>query len=350
MKLAAKQLPAFLKNPAASSQAVLVYGPDEGQVREHARNLLKAVVDDPKDPFAVEELSDDALKDDMACLADALFALSLMGGRRAVWLESDSDKVGKFLSELYAEGKKPEAYLVIVAGELTPRSTLRALFEAHPQLQALACYRDEGYSLTGVISQHFQTAGMRLSRDVVDYLADNLGNDRQVTRSELDKILLYLGDDKELSVEVAMELVGNRSETSMDDYAGALADGKWQDVEKVGQRLLREGAVPIMVIRSFQRYFQRLHLMKATMLQTRQSSEQVIEAAKPKVFFRQKPILQRQLGSWELGMLEQVLQILTQAERASKETGSSPEAILQDAVLQILTLYVRARRASNSAA
>lgn len=349
MKLTVKQLPQFLKNPAATTQGVLVYGPDDGQVREHARSLLKAVVADPKDPFAVEELTEDSLKDDPARLSDALYAMSMMGGKRAVWLESDSDKTGKFLTELYAEGRKPEAFLIVLAAELTPRSTLRALFEGHPHLQALTCYRDEGASLDSVISQHFSAAGVRISRDVVGYLAGNLGNDRSVTRSELDKILIYLGEDKELSIEVAMELVGNRSENSMDDFAGALADGNWRDVERVGQRLLREGAVPIVVIRAFQRYFMRLHLMKATMLQTRQSVDQVLTNAKPKIFFRQVPIMRRQLVSWELSMLEQVLQILTRAERGAKETGTNPEAELQDAVLQILSLYHKARR-SNSAA
>lgn len=346
MKLNSKQVPAFLKNPAHNCSGALVYGVDEGQVREYAQAIARAIVADVNDPFSVTELAEDQLKTEPVALHDALFAMNLMGGRRLVRLEASSETTGKFLSEIFSETVKPEAYLLVTARELQARSILRALFEKENTLAAIACYKDEGYQLDALIQQRFREADIRADRAVTDYLSANLGNDRRVTLNELDKMILYAGDTRSLSLEEAMELVGNSAELTLDDLCAAVADSDWRAVERILQKLMREAVQPIQVIRALQRYFQRLHLLVNMMRQQRMSADQVIGECKPKVFFKQVPVLRRQLASWQAGTLESVLELLTQAERGAKETGASTEAQLRHYVTRILAIGYKQRRAS----
>jgi DNA polymerase-3 subunit delta len=223
---------------------------------------------------------------------------------------------------------------------------LRALFEGHGKLAALPCYRDENVQIDGLIAQAFRSHGIRAEREVVQYLAANLGADRQVTRSEIEKIVLYCGEGAELTLAEAIDLVGNSAELTLDDLCNALADGNIRGVDRIMQKLVRENTQPIQILRALQRYFLRLHLAAAKMKQQGISADQVINDMKPKVFFKQVPILRRQLMTWSLTMLESALLMLTKAEQASKETGSSPEAQLQHYSTQILALLYKNRKSA----
>lgn len=346
MKLASKQVPGHLKAPTKDCWATLIYGADEGQVREYAKEIARTVVADPNDPFSCVELTEDLLKNEPTRLYDELFALSMMGGQRLVRLDATSEATGKLLTDIYDGNIQPEAYLVVSSGELTPRSTIRALFERHTKLAALACYKDVGYQIDGLIQQALRSHNIRAEREVVQYLAANLGTDRQVTRSELDKIVLYCGDGGQLTIEDAIDLVGNSAELTLDDLCNALADGNIRAVDRVMQKLIRENTQPIQIVRGLQRYFLRLHLIASKIKQLNIPADQVINEIKPKVFFKQIPILRKQLSYWSLPMLESTLLMLTKAEQASKETGSSPESQLQHYVTQILALLYKHRKSA----
>lgn len=345
MKIASRQISAFLSGQIKTCKGVLIYGADEGQVREHAGSVQKAFGVDAKDPFAYTELGEDQLKAQPTLLYDELFAISMMGGQRFVCLQTGSDATGRELEEIfYDKQKQPDNFLLILAGELSARSTLRILFENHPQLAAIPCYKDEAQNIGVLVQQTLTQAKIQASRDVVDYLRENLGADRYVTRSELEKIALYCGEGGQLSLEDARALVGNSTDTGLDDLCNALADGHIRQTETVLQKLLREAVQPIQMIRALQRHFLRLHLLASQIAQDRIPVSQAVANAKPKVFFKQVPIMERQLTQWKLTMVEQALLLLTAAERASKETGSAPEAQLQHYATEILALFHKSRR------
>ena len=58
MKLDARKLPAFLRDPGACRVA-LIYGEDAGLIRDRAEALVRAVAGSLDDPFLVAELSRD---------------------------------------------------------------------------------------------------------------------------------------------------------------------------------------------------------------------------------------------------------------------------------------------------
>src|SRR6201996_954349 len=100
MKLQGAAVERFLGKPDPAVRAVIVYGGDEGLVRERAARLGKTVVADLADPFQVAVLSGDALAGDPALLADEASAMSLMGGRRLIRIRDGSDKVTKALNAM----------------------------------------------------------------------------------------------------------------------------------------------------------------------------------------------------------------------------------------------------------
>src|SRR5678816_2901131 len=117
MKLSAGRVDAFVKKPDPKIRAVLVYGPDSGQVREHAKALVVGAAGDASDPFRVAELTGAALREDPTRLIDEANALSLMGGRRAVWVREATDGLAS-LFEALLQGLEFESLVVAEGGDL----------------------------------------------------------------------------------------------------------------------------------------------------------------------------------------------------------------------------------------
>ena len=59
----------------------------------------------------------------------------------------------------------------------------------------------------------------------MQYLANHLGNDRGITLSEIGKIALYMGDDKEVTLDTAMELIGHNAAEGLEEICHAVACG-----------------------------------------------------------------------------------------------------------------------------
>ncbi|MBT7582049.1 MAG: DNA polymerase III subunit delta, partial [Kordiimonadaceae bacterium] len=82
MKISYRDIDAQVRKLSPGYQAVLIYGPDEGLVRERATKIAKQVVEDLQDPFLVANIDPDSLKSEPGILADEAAAISMMGGRR----------------------------------------------------------------------------------------------------------------------------------------------------------------------------------------------------------------------------------------------------------------------------
>src|SRR5688572_24051534 len=93
MKLTTRNIDPFLKKPDPAARVILVYGPDNGLMRERAQQLALTIVKDLNDPFNVAALSAEILADDPARLSDEAGAISMMGGDRVIRIENAGDKL-----------------------------------------------------------------------------------------------------------------------------------------------------------------------------------------------------------------------------------------------------------------
>jgi DNA polymerase-3 subunit delta len=333
MKLSAGRIESFLKAPDAKIRAVLVYGPDAGLVKERLDRLTAGVVKDLSDPFRIAELPATILKDDPARLADEAAAIAMTGGRRVVRLRDAGDGIAKVLESFLAD-PHGDSLIVVEAGELGPRSTLRRLFEGAENAAALPCYADEGGSLDAVIIETLREHGLTAEPDAVAWLADHLGGDRKLTRSELEKLALYMGGPGRVRLADAAACIGDTAALSMSDLAQAVGGGDHAAAQRVVDRLFAEGTSPIAVLRSLQYHFQRLHLLAGLIAQGK-SVDQALASLRPPVFFRAADSLRAQIGRWPANRLATALDLILGAEIDCKTTGMPAEEICGRTILQL---------------
>jgi DNA polymerase-3 subunit delta len=343
MKVRANRVDAFVGQPETG--IVLVYGPDEGLVRERADALVAGAVEAPSDAFRLVVLDAATVAGDTARLVDEAAALSLTGGRRAVRLRGAGDTVTGACEGLMS-APRGDTLIVVEAGDLGPRSSLRRLFEAADEAAALPCYGDDRGGIARLITDSLAAEGLVPTPEALEFLTENLGADRAVTRGELAKLSLYMGGPGPLSLDDAMACIGDSGASSVDDLVLAVGGGDLAGLERALDRVFSEGGSPVAVVRAVSRHFQRLHLA-AGLVAAGRTPDQAMAALKPPVFFKARDAFRGQVRSWPGDRLVRALAMLSEAELDCKSSGPPPLAVCGRALLRIAQA---ARRPSTGAA
>jgi DNA polymerase III subunit delta len=334
MKLAWKDIEPFVKKPDPKARVVLIYGPDDGLMRERAGSIGKSVVPDLTDPFNVTVMTADQVVDDPARLNDEARSMSLMGGARLIRIEGGADKITPVLKDYLAD-PSAENLVVIEAGELGPKSTLRALCEKNASAAAVPCYVDDERGVANLIRQMAGEYGYNVQSDAVQFLTANISGDRARIRNELDKLFLYVGNaSKNVTLDDARAACGEAGDQSIDDLIYAIGGGKTEAALTAYTKLLEEGVAVVTILRSMQNHFRRLHFVKSTMDEGSDVGT-AMKALQPPIFFKQEDAFKSHLRKYSGGRLLAILQRLSQIEAQTKTTGAPVETLCSQAILSL---------------
>ncbi len=339
MKLQGAAIERFLAKPDPAIRAVVVYGGDEGLVRERAQRLARHVVKDLNDPFRVALLGAEALAQDPPLLADEASSLSLMGGRRLIRVRDGSDKITKALSALL-EAPAGDSLTVIEAGDLSARSSLRKLAEGAAAAAAMPCYVEDEIGLARALAAQITEAGKAIDPDAMRLLASSLVGDRMLARGEVDKLLLYTGESRAITRADVEATVVDTATLDMDDALRAALDGNFAALDRCLDKLSGEGVSGVAILRIAQTAFRRLHLTRAR-LDAGASLDRALSQLHPPLFFKARDAFAADVERWPLVRLQAVLERLVEAEVQSKRTGAD------DALLAADTLFAVARIAAG---
>ncbi|WP_374369616.1 DNA polymerase III subunit delta [Dongia sp.] len=340
MKLERQSLDRFLKSPAENVAAVLIYGPDEGMVHERANLMTRAILGEADDPFRLVELSGDDLKADGARLSDEARAIAMMGGRRVIRVSRVTDALEPVFAALLEEHRDSALALVVVeAGDVGSRSSLKKLFEGIDHAGAVACYRDEAAALPAIIGQQVKEAGLEIERDALSYLAANLGGDRGVTRSEIDKLILYMGAEKRIALKDAEACVADQAAIGLDDLCQAVGLGELKSLERQLERNLAE-THPIMLVKMVSRHFLRLHQVIAR-LQRGEPLDAAMNSLQPRVFWKAVDGFKLQCRRWQAGAIANALLRLAELEAEAMRHHQFADTLIRRGLMEVATLANR---------
>jgi DNA polymerase III subunit delta len=337
MKLTARNIDGFIKKPDPAARVILVYGPDNGLMRERAQALALTVVKDLNDPFNVAALSAEILADDPARLSDEAGAISMMGGDRVIRIENAGDKL-TVLIKGYLANPSPTTLVILEASELTTKSSLRKLCEAAKNAAAVPCYVEDERDLGRLIRETMQSHNLRIDNDAVGWLAANISGDRMKARGELEKLALYKGKEPTpVSIQDAQAACGESGARNLDDLIFSVGGRQSNKALQVYNQLQEEGVPFIVVLRALQTHFRRLHATKAR-LQDGSDLQAALYALSPPPFFKYEPLFREQVNMWSIPTLNRVMSRLMDVEASCKKTGAPVETLCAQALLGISSI------------
>ena len=335
MKLiGAAQIQAFLRAPPPDVAVALIYGADEGLVRERAetitRNILGSASDDP---FRLTQMSGEEVRQDPARLADEYSSLSLIGGRRVVRVRDAGDNLSKTIDYILTL-PRGDALIVLESGGLDARSALRKTCEGASMACAIPCYIDGPAEVERLIRDTLSGHRIRIDADSLQYLVGHLGNDRMVSRQELEKLTLLAGDGGTLSFADVVASIGDSSSLALDDVIYDALDGHYAATAEGLDRLFLEGTNPVSILRAALRHGHKLHLA-ASHLAGGQGLDSVVKGIRPPLFFKLVDRFRAQLRAWPPARIERMLSLLHAAEFNCKRTGFPDDTICRHALLSL---------------
>ena len=317
----------------------MLYGPDQGLVRERARQLAHHFCDQPDDPFAQANLTGQQVSEDKVRLADEANAVNIFGGLRLVTLSGSGTEMTEAVKLAFAN-PKPEARIIIRANDVNTRHALVKLCEETKFCASIGCYSDDARNLSEIARDIFARDKIRVSGEVMLAITARLGADRQMSLSELNKLALYAGDGGSLTVEDVAIALGDSGKVAIDEVSLALLTGQIEAFERDYARLRHEGIQPIAVIRQLLTLFKNMQMAKAHMQAAGLLLRRLPSCARPFIF-KMKPVLTRQLSLWRPEQISQSIDRLMQAEIQTKSAGSADPATLTGQIL--LGICLRAR-------
>jgi DNA polymerase III subunit delta len=333
VRLSSGQVENFLRRPDPETRAVLLYGPDLGLVRERADALGRSIVADLSDPFRVADLTGAAVTADPARLYDEAAQISLAGGRRLVRVRDVSDAQGAVFGRFLAD-PPGDGLVVVEAGDLPSRGTLRRAFDDAAHGVSIGCYPDSARDLVAVIRESLAAHRVGVSRDAIDFLVMQLGGDRLLTRAELEKLALYVGDGGQVELDDVRSAISDSATLSLDDAVLAAAEGDASALDRTLARVFQEGGSPVTVVRAMLRHLQRLHTLSAQ-LGKAGAVDAVLRSARPPIFFKQQENYRRQLRRWQEPELRRLLDHLRDTEAQLKTTGIPGPTLCRAALFAI---------------
>jgi DNA polymerase-3 subunit delta len=334
MKLSFRQIDPFVKSPDPKARVILIYGPDNGLMKERSTAIGLKVTPDLNDPFNAVTLTGDLLAEDTARLSDEAKALSMMGGARLIKIENGGDKLTTTLKD-YLEDPSDENLVIVEANELGPRSSLRQLCEKAKNAAAIPCYVDDERSVAQLIRDVLKENNFRIDPEASAVLAANIAGDRAKARNELEKLITYMGQNNtNITLEDVQASTGDIGVSSIETLIYAVAGSDPKNAAAAFDRLIKEGVAEIVILRSLQNHFKRLHATNS-LIEAGQSTEEALKSLQPPLFFKVKDSFTAQLRKWKGPKLEMILQKLATLEADTKKTGTPVQTLCSQAILSI---------------
>jgi DNA polymerase-3 subunit delta len=331
--LRGKEIDAFLARPDPGRPIILLYGPDAGLVRERADALLASAVDDPNDPFSLVRLDGDELSAEPSRLVDEALTIPLFGGRRAIRVRAGSRSFASGVDTL-AETPLKDCRVVIEAGELRPESPLRKACERARTAVAIACYPDGERDLARLIDDELRVSNLRIAPDARAVLLTLLGGDRQASRNELRKLMLYAHDKGEVTLDDVMAVVADASELKIDPIIDGAFAGNPAAVETEFAKAMVAGTYPGMIISAAQRHAAWLHKSALAVADGTPISA-LLDSGFPRLHFSRKANVETALRNFSVARLALIIDQLATAALDMRKQAQLSSVIAQRALLAI---------------
>jgi len=322
---------------APGIRLVLLYGPDTSASADHARSVARRFPDaDGELVIAAASLTGDP-----AALVAAASEIPMFGGTRVIRVDDAGEDVLGAVSQLLdAAVTSP---VVIVAGVLKKGSKLVARVEAAADAIAVVSYAPDAAATASAIVDIASGYGLRLARDAIAAIAQATAGDRGVARQEIAKLALYVDARPDAPASAALADVAAISADLADADLGALVDGVvGGNPAEVSRQLVDFAAtVPgIVMVRAVARRLWLLLDLRAA-VDGGASASRAVDAARPPIFWKDRPLVVMQVAKWRTGAIRTALTRILDAERAVKRSGSAGDVAVNQL---LLSLSVQAAR------
>ena len=325
----------YFSKPDPSKAGLLIAGADPMRVALRRQEVIAALIGpEGEAEMRLTRMSGGDLRKDGAALLDAIKEVGFFPGPRVAFVEDATDTLTETIGIAVKEWRPGDAQIVVTAGNLTAKSSLRGLFEKAPHAFCAILYDDP--PSREEIEDALKKAGLtQIASDAMTDLT-TLGRalDPGDFRQTLEKIALYkYGDPSALTPADVAAMAPATIEAEVDDLLNAVADRRAPEIGLLMRRLEGQGVLPVTLCIQALRHFRALH--------TAVSDSGGVGAGlqKARIFGPRRDKMQRQATTWSMDSLEKALTLLLDTDLTLRSASRAPTgAVMERALIRISML------------
>ena len=332
MKLAGAEARRYLAKPDPAKAALVIFGEDAMRVALKRAEAVLALGGPHADgEMRLTRIPAADLRKDGAALLDAIKASSFFPGARVVVVEDATDGLTATLQTSFDAWRPGDANIVVTAGNLTGKSTLKTMAEKHFAVMCIGLYDDP--PTREEIEAELNRAG--LSQVPGDAMAELLTLSRALDpgdfRQTLEKIALYkFQDPLPLTPAEIAALAPATMETEAEELLDAVAELQMGSIGPILRRLEGQGVLPVTLCIAGLRHFTTLHLMSTD------PEGPASGFAKARGFFKRRDRMMKQAGSWTTRQIEKALSLLVETDLTLRSSSRAPAmAVMERTLIRI---------------
>lgn len=338
MQLKGKSIEQFFSIPQIDTRVVVLFGTDTGKIKDYVSRYTKSLVENISINRQLFESKDIIATEGKGEFLDFLKNFSFLGEKNLFIIRNADDKLTKLMAEI--EGVKfSDSYLVVEAIGLNARSKLIQWAIKSDKAVAVGCYNDEGMDLGRFITNYVGELGYKIEANAVSLMLSFLGNDREITKREIEKLVIFHNDVNTPITSKVMELVvGNNLQFSFDSFFTPILLGDMVSFNKNWSKAIIEFGGAIAILRIMQKQILKLIKVQSAMA-SGISFEEVIKKQNIMLNFKTEPDFRKQLNLWDMNRLNKGLELLYRAELDCKTSFDSN--LICNRVLTVLMAMVK---------
>ena len=293
----------------------LVYGENEG--------LKSEIVQILKENFLgnIETVDESQILNNTDLFHEKLLNKSLFEKEKTIIINRCTEKIYDFI-EVITQKYIPDIKIILNANILEKKSKLRNLFEKSKKLVVIPTYKDNSLTLAEIIKKFFYNYKISISQETINLLVNRCNGDRGYLKLELEKILIYIQNKRNISLEEIYKLTNLSENFSINE----LVDNSLsKNIQKTSEIINESNYKPedgIMILRTFLQKAKRLLSLYEKQAKN-ESIDSLINNHKPPIFWKDKPIVKKQLENWSKSKVRDLIININKTELFFKKNNSS---------------------------
>ena len=292
----------------------LIYGENEGQKKEIIQIIKKKFKGD------VENYDESQILNNNELFYEKIFNQSLFDKEKTIIINRCSEKIYELVENII-EKKISDIKFILNANILEKKSKLRNLFEKDKKLIVIPTYKDNSITLAEIAKKFFYNYKISISQETINLLVSRCNGDRGHLKSELDKILIYINDKKSINLEEIYKLTNLAENISINELVDTSLSKNSQKTSEILNESNYKSEDGILILRIFLQKAKRL-LSLYEKQNSNLSYDSLINDYKPPIFWKDKPIVKRQLENWSKSKIKDLITNINKTEIFLKKNSS----------------------------
>ncbi len=294
----------------------LLYGENVG-LKKDIRKLITEEITKKDGKVEVSFLYENEIISNEENFYNSIFSGSLFGDKKIITVYDATDKIMEKISYI-CERKLENVTLIFFSEVLEKRSKLRTFFETNKKIICTPCYLDNEKDLATIAQLELKKNNIILSQEIINLLVENSNSDRNNLRNEINKIISFSLNKKKLELQDIKNLINFSGDYKSDIFVNECLCGNIKQYKKIISELYASTVNQVLLLRILSNKIQRLLKMKEEEARTN-NLDAVISASKPPIFWKEKPLVKKQLSIWNLSDLKKMINEINNTELLCKK-------------------------------